>query len=193
MPCRSIPAAPRLLLHLLPPALQDVRSPDLVVQRVKSSSGLSLGRPVQRSLKGSNSIFFSGGTSHLALTQSLPSQKRVNDVGVLPSPPVVLSGNRRLRLLIAGEGRRVCFRQSLMDGSRLLRGRGERGRGDSSLVSFAFGMNRRAFELHDPHTELHDSAAHPATYRHLQRGCVRPAPGSVMVALQGHGFRADRH
>ena len=53
--------------HQLPRALQHVPPIDLVVERVEPSSGLGLGRPVERSLQFSDLILL-GGPSHLALT-----------------------------------------------------------------------------------------------------------------------------
>src|SRR5664280_3383639 len=63
---RSIPAAPPLRRSGLPRPLQDIPAKDLVPQRVESSPGIGLGRPVQRMLQGTDRIHFGflrGGTS----------------------------------------------------------------------------------------------------------------------------------
>jgi len=53
--------------HQLPRTLQNVSAVDLVIERVKPSSGIGLGRPVKRSLQFSDLILL-GGPSHMALT-----------------------------------------------------------------------------------------------------------------------------
>src|SRR5438105_3933883 len=52
--------------HLAPRPLQDVPAVDLVIQRVESSSGIGLGRPVKRMLQGTDrveTLDTAGGTS----------------------------------------------------------------------------------------------------------------------------------
>ena len=54
--------------HLPPRPLQDVSAEDLVMERVKPSSGIGLGRPVKRSLQLSNLVLLGGPSHLLALT-----------------------------------------------------------------------------------------------------------------------------
>src|SRR6185312_707896 len=65
--------------HLGPRAPQNVTAADLVIQRVESSSGIGLGRPVQRMLQGTDRIgrdtparSRSGGTSTDGTHQAPP-------------------------------------------------------------------------------------------------------------------------
>jgi hypothetical protein len=54
--------------HQLPRALQHVPAMDLVVERVESSSGIGLGRPVKRSLQFSDLVLLGGPSHDVALT-----------------------------------------------------------------------------------------------------------------------------
>ena len=76
--------------HLEPRALKDVPAMDLVVERVESSSGVGLGRPVERSLQSLDLVLL-GGTSHEGTHQPFPVPKRTDEVAALPSPAAVLS------------------------------------------------------------------------------------------------------
>ena len=80
----SVPA------HLYPRTPQHVPAMDLVVERMEPSSGVGLGRPVERSLQGLDLVLL-GGTSHEGTHQPFPAPKRTDEVAALPSPAVVLS------------------------------------------------------------------------------------------------------
>ena len=68
---------------------------DLVIQRVESSSGIGLGRPVQRMLQGTDRVEPTldtwGGTSTYGTHRPLLVNLRVDEAAALPSPAVVLS------------------------------------------------------------------------------------------------------
>jgi hypothetical protein len=73
---------------------QDVPAVDLVIQRVESSSGISLGRPVKRMLQGTDRVERldpEGGTSHDGTHRPLLVTRRMDEAAALPSPAVVLS------------------------------------------------------------------------------------------------------
>src|SRR5674476_328455 len=73
---------------------QDIPAVDLVIQRVESSSGISLGRPVKRMLQGTDRVERldpEGGTSHDGTHRPLLVTRRMDEVAALPSPVVVLS------------------------------------------------------------------------------------------------------
>ncbi len=84
--------------HRDPPTPQDIPAEDLVPQRVKPTSGIGLGRPVQRVLQGTHLIqprtSAAGGTSRRIGTHRAPpaTSSRIDEAGALPSPPVMLSG-----------------------------------------------------------------------------------------------------
>src|SRR5215218_9962635 len=67
---------------------------DLVIERVEPSSGVGLGRPVERSLQITDLVLL-GGTSHDGHSPVLPCARRVDEAAALPSPRVLLS--RRLK------------------------------------------------------------------------------------------------
>ena len=77
--------------HLPPRPLQDVPAVDLVVERVEASSGLGLGRPVERSLQFSDPVLL-GGHSHVGTRQPFPARDAQTKQRPFPSPPVLLSG-----------------------------------------------------------------------------------------------------
>ncbi len=81
--------------HRDPRPPQDIPAPDLVPQRVEPSPGVSLGRPVQRMLQGTDRIQGrtspDGGTSRTALTGPLLNTTRTDEAAALPSPAVMLS------------------------------------------------------------------------------------------------------
>src|SRR5664279_4495896 len=81
--------------HVLPRPLQDIPAKDLVPQRVESSPGIGLGRPVQRMLQGTDRIHFGflrGGTSqHGTHRASSLTPIRIDEAAALPSPAVMLS------------------------------------------------------------------------------------------------------
>ena len=79
-----------VLAHLEPCTLQDVPAMDLVIERMEPSSGVGLGRPVERSLQILDFVQF-GGTSHEGTHQPFPVSIRTDEVAALPSPAVVLS------------------------------------------------------------------------------------------------------
>ena len=79
-----------VLAHLEPSTLQDVPAMDLVIERMEPSSGVGLGRPVERSLQTLDFVQF-GGTSHEGTHQPFPVSKRTDELAALPSPAVVLS------------------------------------------------------------------------------------------------------
>ena len=54
--------------HQLPRPLQNVPAVDLVIERVEPTSGISLGRPVKRSLQFSNLVLLDGPSHDVALT-----------------------------------------------------------------------------------------------------------------------------
>src|SRR5271154_6765117 len=54
--------------HQLPRTLQNVPAVDLVVERVEPSSGIGLGRPVERSLQFSDFVLLGGPSHDVALT-----------------------------------------------------------------------------------------------------------------------------
>jgi len=56
--------------HLLPRPLQDVPAVDLVVERVEPSSGIGLGRPVERALQFLDLVI--GGPSHSGTHRPFP-------------------------------------------------------------------------------------------------------------------------
>jgi hypothetical protein len=97
---RSTPGAP-LLRHRNPCTPQDVPAQDLVPQRMKPSSGIGLGRPVQRVLQGTHLIHrnpvhdsssIGGGTSRHGTHRAPPqSSTRIHEAVALPSPAVMLS------------------------------------------------------------------------------------------------------
>jgi len=67
---------------------------DLVVQRVESSPGISLGRPVKRALHGLNSVEFldtKGAVSRDGTQRYLLTGSRGNELAALPYPAVLLS------------------------------------------------------------------------------------------------------
>ena len=74
--------------HLAPRPLQDVPAADLVIQRVESSSGIGLGRPVERMLQGTDraerALGTSGGTSHDGTHRPLLANLRVDEAAALP-------------------------------------------------------------------------------------------------------------
>jgi hypothetical protein len=82
--------------HRNPRTPQDVSAIDLVPQRMKPSPGVSLGRPVKRTLQGTDRICgnrsHSGGTSHFGHSPS-PSitALHIDEAAALPSPTVMLS------------------------------------------------------------------------------------------------------
>lgn len=78
------------MAHLEPSTLQDVPAMDFVIERMEPSSGVGLGRPVERSLQALD-ILLLGGTSHEGTHQPFPVSKRTDEVAALPSPAVVLS------------------------------------------------------------------------------------------------------
>jgi hypothetical protein len=67
---------------------------DLVMERVEPSSGVGLGRPVERSLQITDLVLL-GGTSHDGHSPVLPCARRADEAAALPSPRVLLS--RRLK------------------------------------------------------------------------------------------------
>ena len=75
--------------HLLPRPLQDVPAVDLVVERVEPSSGIGLGRPVERALQFLDLVI--GGPSHSGHSPALPCSAHVDEAAALPSPAVLLS------------------------------------------------------------------------------------------------------
>ncbi len=79
-----------VLTHLEPSTLQDIPAMDLVIERMEPSSGVGLGRPVERSLQTLDFVQL-GGTSHEGTHQPFPVSKRTDEVAALPSPAVVLS------------------------------------------------------------------------------------------------------
>ena len=85
----------RCCAHRHPRPPQDVFAVDLVLQRVKPSIRVGLGRPVQRVLQRSDSVASDsrqGGPSRDSGThQSVAPNMRVNEAAALPSPRVVLS------------------------------------------------------------------------------------------------------
>src|SRR3954447_849380 len=80
--------------HLAPRPLQDVPAVDLVIQRVESSSGISLGRPVKRMLQGTDRVERLDAKGELALT-ALTGHSLSNYAWTkqrpFPSPAVMLS------------------------------------------------------------------------------------------------------
>ena len=82
-----------------PRAPQHVTAADLVIQRVEPTSGIGLGRPVQRMLQGTDRIgrnaparSRSGGTSHNGTHRAPPSQHCApTKQRPFPSPAVLLS------------------------------------------------------------------------------------------------------
>src|SRR6266498_5120504 len=77
--------------HLLPRPLQDVPAGELVVQRVEPSSGIGLGRPVQRMLQGTDRVetlrlldASRGGTSHDGHSPALLASLRTDKAAALP-------------------------------------------------------------------------------------------------------------
>src|SRR5260370_1450238 len=84
--------------HRHPPAPQDVPAEDLVPQRMESTSGIGLGRPVQRVLQGTHLIqprtSAGGGTSRRIGTHRAPpsTPALIDEAGGRPPPPVMLSG-----------------------------------------------------------------------------------------------------
>jgi hypothetical protein len=77
--------------HLLPRPLQDIPAEELVVQRVEPSSGIGLGRPVQRMLQGTDRVEIfrllnahRGGTSHDGHSPALLASLRADEAAALP-------------------------------------------------------------------------------------------------------------
>ena len=74
--------------HLAPRPLQDVPAADLVIQRVESSSGIGLGRPVERMLQGTDRVERApdakGGTSHDGTHRPLLANLRADEAAALP-------------------------------------------------------------------------------------------------------------
>ena len=85
--------------HRDPATPQDVSAVDLVPQRMKPSSGIGLGRPVKRVLQGTHLVQAEPSTRAAGLAANLGTHRappsasaRIDEAGVLPSPPVMLSG-----------------------------------------------------------------------------------------------------
>jgi hypothetical protein len=74
--------------HLAPRPLQNVPAVDLVIQRVESSFGIGLGRPVQRMLQGTDRVEPTldtwGGTSTNGTHRPLLVNLRVDEAAALP-------------------------------------------------------------------------------------------------------------
>ena len=74
--------------HLAPRPLQNVPAVDLVIQRVESSSGIGLGRPVQRMLQGTDRVEPTldtwGGTSTYGTHRPLLVNLRADEAAALP-------------------------------------------------------------------------------------------------------------
>jgi hypothetical protein len=113
-PAHGLPTPFTAGIRFLPPGLvgpgcdhgsvrapRDVSAQDLVPQRMKPSSGISLGRPVQRVLQGTHLIQRNpvedngsavGGTSLNGTHRAPPTTStRIDEAVALPSPAVVLS------------------------------------------------------------------------------------------------------
>jgi N-terminal domain of anti-restriction factor ArdC len=84
------PGRAAVAAHLNPRALQNVPAIDLVVERVEPSPGISLGRPVQRSLQSLDTVLL-GGPSHEGTHPPFPAPKRIDEAAALSSPAVMLS------------------------------------------------------------------------------------------------------
>ena len=85
-----MPAAPPLRRTCTHARSKHVPAVDLVVERVEPSSGIGLGRPVERSLQVSDRVLL-GGTSHDGTHRPFPVTRRMDEAAALPSPAVVLS------------------------------------------------------------------------------------------------------
>jgi hypothetical protein len=77
--------------HLCPRPLQDISAGELVVQRVEPSSGIGLGRPVQRMLQGTDRVegpglldAHRGGTSHHGHSPALLASLHADEAAALP-------------------------------------------------------------------------------------------------------------
>src|SRR5262249_5779530 len=83
--------------HRDPRTPQDIPAQDLVHQRVEPSSGIGLGRPVQRVLQGTHLVqrrtSAVGGTSRIGTHRAPPSTPPpIHQPVAPPSPPVMCSG-----------------------------------------------------------------------------------------------------